>query len=139
MAAYEKPLPVPDADTAAFWDACRKHELRAQKCLGCGAFRWPPQGMCPACRGWDFEWTLLPGTGRVHSFVAPHYVAVKAFAADVPYVIAQVELDGTRGKAIITSNVIGCPWTDVAVGMPVKVVFDDVTPDCTLPKFRPLR
>jgi uncharacterized OB-fold protein len=35
------------------------------------------------------------------------------------------------------SNVIECPWEQVRVGMRVRVVFDDVTADVTLPKFRP--
>jgi hypothetical protein len=34
--------------------------------------------------------------------------------------------------------VIDCPWQEVRVGMPVEVVFDDVTAEVTLAKFRPL-
>jgi len=34
--------------------------------------------------------------------------------------------------------VIQCPWQEVRIGMPVQVVFEDVTADVTLPKFRPL-
>jgi uncharacterized OB-fold protein len=133
---YAKPLPLPDADSRPFWDACRKHELRAQRCTACGLFRWPPQGLCPSCHRWNDEWVALPGTGTVLSFVVVHYVAVAAFTADVPYVIAQITLDGTDGRVVLTSNVIGCEWQDVAVGLPVQAVFDDVTADCTLPKFR---
>jgi len=36
------------------------------------------------------------------------------------------------------SNFIECPWQQVRVGMPVRLVFEDVTPEVTLPKFRPL-
>ncbi|MEK7353076.1 MAG: hypothetical protein AABZ77_01035 [Chloroflexota bacterium] len=36
------------------------------------------------------------------------------------------------------SNVIGCKPDEVRVGMPVEVVFDDVTPEVTLPKFKPV-
>jgi len=32
---------------------------------------------------------------------------------------------------------VDCPWEEVKVGMRVAVVFDDVTPDVSLPKFRP--
>ena len=31
-----------------------------------------------------------------------------------------------------------CPWQDVKVGMRVQAVFDAVTPEVTLPKFRPI-
>jgi uncharacterized OB-fold protein len=134
-----KPLPVPDRDTQPFWDACRRHELRAQRCAACGRFRWPPQGLCPHCHRWEHAWTRLPETGTVLSFVVVHYVAVPAFAGDVPYVIAHVTMDGTHGEVTLTSNVVGCPWEEVSVGMPVSVVFEDVTAACTLPRFRAAR
>jgi hypothetical protein len=58
------------------------------------------------------------------------------FADDVPYVLAIIELDeGWR----MTSNVINIDPKDVTVGMRVEVVFDDVTPEFTLPKFQPVK
>jgi uncharacterized OB-fold protein len=138
MSGYSKPLPAPSPETQPFWDACKAHEFRAQQCSSCGAFRWPPAGLCPQCRSWDFEWTTLPGTGRVYSFVAVHYVSVQAFFDDVPYVIANICMDGTDENVIFLSNVIGIPWEQVKVGMPVKVLFDDVTKEITLPKFKPV-
>ena len=57
------------------------------------------------------------------------------FAADVPYAAVQVELDeGPR----ITSNLVGVANEDIRMGMAVEVVFDDGTPDVTLPRFRPI-
>ena len=44
--------------------------------------------------------------------------------------------DDLEDKRLL-SNVIGCPWEDVKVGMPVRVIFEDVTPEMTLPKFVP--
>jgi len=136
--AYAKPLPAPDPDSQAFWDACKQHELRAQRCSGCGRFRWPPASVCPECYSWSFEWVKLPGTGRVYTFVVPHYVAVPAFVDDAPYVIGHISLDGTDDRVHLISNVVNCPWEKVYVGMPVEVVFDDVTAEMTLPKFRPV-
>ena len=137
MAAYAKPLPVPDVDSRPFWEGCKEHELRGQRCSQCGKFRWPPQGFCPECYSWGFEWVKLGATGTVYTFVVAHYVSVPAFQEDVPYVVAHITLDGTDDRVHLTSNVIGCPWEDVRVGMPVRVVFEDVTPEITLPKFRP--
>ena len=134
---YAKPVPTPDPDTKPFWDACRAHELRAQRCSACGRFRWPPQGVCPSCYSWEFEWAELGGTGRVVSYVVVHYVSVPAFAGDAPYAIANITIDGTDEHVQLTSNVIEVPWEEVKVGMPVRVVFEDATPECTLPKFRP--
>jgi uncharacterized OB-fold protein len=66
-----------------------------------------------------------------------HQVILPAFSNDAPYVIAQILLDGCENRVRITSNVIGCPWEEVKVGMRVRVVFDDVTPEAALPKFCP--
>ena len=57
-----------------------------------------------------------------------------AFAGDVPYNVVQVELEeGPR----LTSNLVGVANEDVAVGLEVEVVFDDVDEETTLPRFRP--
>jgi uncharacterized OB-fold protein len=137
MADHGKPLPIADPDSRPYWDAAKAHELRAQQCAGCGAFRWPPRGVCPKCRSWQFQWVKLPGTGTITSYV----VAVQpgaAFASEVPYVIAKIVLDGTDYGVTMVSNVVDCPWQQVKVGMRVTVLFDDVTADVTLPKFKPL-
>jgi uncharacterized protein len=136
MNGYAKPLPRTDVDTQPFWDACKLHELQAQRCTDCQRFRWPPQAFCPECYSWNFEWTRLPQTGKVETFVVVHYAAVAAFQPDIPYVIAHIAIDGTDGRVHIVSNVIGCPWEEVTVGMPVKAVFEDVTPEVTLAKFK---
>jgi uncharacterized OB-fold protein len=49
-------------------------------------------------------------------------------------VLAIVEL--AEGPRLMT-NVVECPPDAVGIGMEVEVVFDDVTPEVTLPKFRP--
>jgi uncharacterized OB-fold protein len=55
------------------------------------------------------------------------------FAEDVPYAPAVIELDeGIR----MVSWVVDCPPEELSPGMPVEVVFDEVTADVTLPKFR---
>jgi uncharacterized OB-fold protein len=58
-----------------------------------------------------------------------------AYAADVPYVIALIELEeGPR----MMSNVIGCDVESVKSGIAVEVVFEDWTAEITVPKFRPV-
>jgi uncharacterized OB-fold protein len=57
-----------------------------------------------------------------------------AFAAEVPYVFAIVELDeGPR----VTTNIVGCAPEDVRVDMPVKAAYDSVTSELALLKFEP--
>jgi uncharacterized protein len=137
MSELARPAPVPDLDTQPFWDACQQGKLRAQRCTSCGRFRWPPQSFCPACYSWDYSWTRLSGRGTVTAFSVVHHSSVPSFKDDLPYVVALVTLHGTDDRVTITSNVVGCPWEEVRVGMPVVVVFNAVSAEATLPQFRP--
>ncbi len=137
MTQYTKPLPVPDADTKPFWDGCNRHELLGQRCVDCGRFRWPPRDLCPACHSWNSEWVALPGTGVVLTHVRVVHVTLASFADDSPYPVIVVTLDGTDGEMGLTSTLIDATPEQLRVGLPVTVVFDDVTPEVTLPKFRP--
>lgn len=133
--AYPKPLPVVDKDTQPFWEYTRKHELRVQKCLACGKLYYPVSPICPRCLSMEFEWTKLTGKGEVYSFIVVHRRYHPGFASEIPYVVAIIRTEeGIR----MLSNVVGCKPEAVRIGMPVEVVFDDVTPEFTLPKFRPV-
>ena len=48
---------------------------------------------CPHCLAADFAWTPVSGGGKVFSFVIFHRVYHPAFAQEVPYVVALVELE----------------------------------------------
>ena len=62
--------------------------------------------------------------------------ATPAFRADAPYVVALIELD--EGVRMMSNLVEVTPDPQhVRVGLPVEVVYEDVTPEMTLPKFRP--
>ena len=57
-----------------------------------------------------------------------------SFYSDVPYVFAIVELaEGPR----LVSNIVDCPIEDMYIDMPLISVFEDVTPEWTLVKFKP--
>lgn len=76
----------------------------------------------------------MSGRGTVYSFYVAHRPAHPAFRDRVPYVVALVDLE--EGPRMMT-NIVDCPPEDVHIGMPVEVVFRDVTEDITLPCFRP--
>jgi len=82
----------------------------------------------------ESEWVRLSGRGRVYSFIIVRRRYHPAFDKDLPYAVAIIETDeGVR----VLSNVIGCKPEDVSIGMPVEVVFEDVSPEFTLSKFKP--
>jgi uncharacterized OB-fold protein len=134
MIAYDKPLPVIDRQHRPFWDAARRHELHLPRCDGCGHLRVQFERWCPRCASQATTWTRMSGRASVWSHCMFHRMYFKAFEQDLPYGVALVELE--EGPRLIT-NVVGIPRTEVRIGMPLEAVFEDVTPEVTLVKFRP--
>ena len=132
---YEKLLPEVDADNKEFWERVKKHEFAIPKCSDCGRLRYPPRVICPECLSEKYEWAPIKGTGKVYTFVDMHVVSHPQFAAEAPYNLSIVALDeGVR----VWSNVINCTVEEVYIGMPVRIVYEDITDDFALAKFEPL-
>jgi uncharacterized protein len=134
-APRQKPVPRPSPESEHYWRAAREHRLELPRCKACGKMWFPPSQSCPHCNAADFTWTAVSGRGRIFSFVTYHRVYHPAFAGDVPYVVALVELD--EGPRLLT-NIVGVPPDQVACDMAVRVVFDDYSEDVAVPKFTPL-
>ena len=131
---YTKPLPRPTGVSQEFWEGARRHELRLQRCTGCGEHVFYPRVVCPSCLGDGLEWVTASGQGKVYSHTVVRRAMNPSFRPDVPYVYAIVELE--EGPRMAT-NIVECSPDDVKVDMPVEVVFDDVTEKRTLVKFKP--
>lgn len=133
MTDYAKPLPTLTADNRPFWDACREGRLRLQQCGGCGHVRYPIAPVCPSCLSGDFAWAEVSGRGTVFSYIVFHQAYHPGFKGDLPYNVALVQLEeGPR----LFSNIVGTPNDQVRIGDAVEVVFDPVTPEVTIPRFR---
>ncbi len=132
--AYQKPLPAVTSLNQPYWDGLKKRELRMQQCDGCSRVWFPPSPLCPRCWSRKFSWKPLSGRGRVNSWVVFHQAYFKSYEHDIPYNVAEVELD--EGPRILT-NLVGIANADIRAGMPVEIVFDDVTNEITLAKFKP--
>ena len=135
MSDYAKPLPYADAETKPYWDWAKRHELRMQRCADCSTFRFPPGPMCPACQSVRDEWVAMRGTGTIYSWIVVHPPVLPAFAGDAPYSVVLVQLDEQPTLRLV-GQVVDIPIDQLAAGIPVEVVFDDVTPEVTLPKWR---
>ncbi len=133
---YAKPLPQVNADTRPFWQGCRQHLLKIQKCKNCGLLRCPPAFICPECLSSEVEWVAAKGKGRVYSFAVYHAAYQPGFQDELPYVVALVDLD--EGARMIT-NIVGCDPGEVYCEMAVEIVWDDVNETFSIPKFRPLQ
>jgi uncharacterized OB-fold protein len=80
-----------------------------------------------------WEWTPSRGKGKIHSFGVYRRVYQKGFEPEIPYAVALVELE--EGPRLV-SNIIGCSPEALRCDAPVEVVFEDVTDDTTLYKFK---
>ena len=133
--SYRKPLPRIDEESRGYWEALARHELYLQRCRDCGTKRFPPRAVCPACLSSASAWVRASGRGTVYTFTVTHQNQAPGFREEVPYVLAVVEL--AEGPRLMT-NIVGCAPDAVRIGMPVEVVFEVVTPEITLAKFRPV-
>jgi uncharacterized OB-fold protein len=133
---YQKPLPNPlERETSLpFWEGAKRHELMLPRCRRCDRAFFYPREVCPVCLSSEIDWMQASGRGRLHSFTVIHQPANPAFAADVPYIYAMIQLD--EGPRMI-SNLTECAPEAAHIDMPVVATFDDVTPDVTLVKFQP--
>ncbi|MGH7790243.1 MAG: Zn-ribbon domain-containing OB-fold protein [Candidatus Binatia bacterium] len=134
MFGIEKPLPRPSEDSAPFWEAAFKGELRMQRCGDCGHVRFPPSLLCARCLSERAEWVKLSGRGTVFSWIIVHQSQHPAFNPDVPYNVSIIELE--EGPRLHT-NIVGCPNDKIHIGMPVEVAFEQINGDTALVKFRP--
>ena len=114
------PIPVPDEHSASFWEGLRRHQVVLQSCEHCGRRRFPPMPACPYCGTAGGVDVVVAGTGTVYSWVGVKRAMTPAFAGEVPYSVATVDLDGGgRVFARVT------PSGDVAIGIAVLPEFVD--------------
>lgn len=134
MAAYTKPLPKLDALTRPFWEEARNHRLVMQVCDRCDHMHFPPSPICPNCLSGEQSWQEVSGRGMLMSWVVFHRAYWDGFVKELPYTVCLVQLE--EGPMLV-SNLTGGGSREIAVGMPVHVVFETASNEITIPKFRP--
>ncbi|TMA35093.1 MAG: Zn-ribbon domain-containing OB-fold protein [Deltaproteobacteria bacterium] len=135
MPEHTGPVPVPTPETRPYWEAARRHALELPRCRTCGDCFFYPRAACPRCLSGDLEWVRASGRGTLHTFTVVHR-GLRDFPLGTPYVIAIVEL--AEGPRLMT-NLVGVEPDPAClrIGMPVEVVFEDVSAEVALPRFRP--
>src|SRR5690606_28166194 len=59
----EKPIPVPDASSAPFWEATLEGKLLLMECGDCGHVRLPSREHCDRCLSTNTRWIEASGRG----------------------------------------------------------------------------
>ncbi len=104
---------------SAFYDQLRRGRLTTTRCPKDRELLWPPRVACPRCHSMELEWVDLPMRGRVYAFSAVLAGAPQGMEGDVPFVVGLVDLEGTPLR--LFGRIVGRPWTECRVGMPVSV------------------
>jgi len=126
-----KPMPVIDPGTQPYWDALKDNRLTLKHCKACNTPHFYPRELCPLCYSDDLDWIDAAGGGVIYSYTVAHRAAGPAFAEDVPYTIAIIELDeGPR----LMSRIVN-PDAGLRIGVRVQVQFEAAAEGLVLPVF----
>jgi uncharacterized OB-fold protein len=132
------PDPVVAPINEGMWRAAAAGRLDVQRCLMCRAHRYPPTDGCYRCGSLDWEWSTLPGTAVIYSYI---WVPDRSRSGQENlYNVAVVTLDGTEGDPVrMLTNVVDA-WKagDLSVGQAVELAGVEFAPGLALPCFRRL-
>jgi len=142
-------LMVPDNDSefVGYFEAARQHRLVVKKCAACRLLRFPPGSGCPWCTSLDWTWQQVSGKGAIYSYEIIAHAIQPGFRDFTPYSVIIVELDEQRGVPApqdglrLIANLVDDQLqpeaeVNVAIGKRVDVVFQDLSPELSLPQFR---
>ena len=130
---YDKLLPEPTPDTQPYWDGLKAGKLMLQACGACGRVRHYPRPVCPHCFSMETRWREASGRGTVQSWTITHHAFHPGWKGQMPITLVTVDLaEGVRMQAELRGPI---PATGLKLGLPVRLTFDPVTSDLTLPVF----
>lgn len=126
-------LPVLDEVNRPYFAAAVRGELVFQRCSAGHPFLYP-RLVCPVCHDDRLVWEQAAGTGEVVSFAPVHRPPWNSFGRPRPYLVVLVRLDeGPRLMATLEDVAVD----DARIGQRVRAVFEPVSDDIALVRFRP--
>lgn len=133
-----RPVPVPDAVSAFYWQHAKEGKLTVQGFEGTDILQHPPSPV-PEVAGADPDATSIAvevsGRGTLFAFTILHQPFHPGFVDATPLVIGLTELDDAPGVRILT-NIVEAQPHELRCGLPMEVVFER-RGDFALPQFRP--
>jgi len=127
-----KPIPQPESDK--YWEGANEGKLLLQK-FG-DHIQFYPRAVSTKDGSRDVEWIEASGKATLFTYGIVQRAPHPGFVDDVPFVTAVVELE--EGPKMATNIVIEDPTPEnLQIGMALEVVFEDITDELALPKFKP--
>lgn len=135
-APMSRPVPVPDAQSAPFWQAAADHVLTLARCSACSKLVHPPDVACPHCgtTAPDFVFAPVSGAGAVRSWTVMRQSFLPGFDDDVPFVLVDVELDEQSELRLIGRLLDGVSAA-LRPGMRVRLAWEDIAAEVAVPAF----
>ena len=133
--AWDRPMPAGEAEAGEWYTACAEGRLLIQRCPLCGHEQWYPRAVCTRCAATP-EWKEVSGRGRIYTFTVVRQYHAKPYGAELPYVIAMVDLEDAPVRMFGT--VTGVDPDRVRVGDAVEAYAVEYEPGRALPYWRPV-
>jgi hypothetical protein len=114
--------PHDDEISASFWAAIEEGRIVLPRCSNCGRWQWYPDEAGTDCPDASLVWEDVATTGTVHTATRVERAFLPGGQADVPYVVAFVELDGVEGVRLVTNL---AEDADIGIGDRVRAEFVD--------------
>lgn len=119
-----RPLPVPDRDSAPWWEALTHHRLEVQHCQTCSHLRWPARALCSQCGGLEWNWAPVSGRGSIVSWLVNRHDFGGLYPSPSTAVLVRIE---EQHDILIPGAWDGAPdGSGLAIGLPVEVRFEDL-------------
>ena len=116
-------LPALDDKNRGWFTAGR---LALQACERCAAVQFPPEDACRSCGSFALGTRAVSGRGTVESVAVVHHAVHPLLRPRVPYAVALVELEDAPHVRLL-GNVLNRAPGEIAIGDPVRVVFEELT------------
>jgi uncharacterized protein len=124
------PRPQDDPLSREFFLHAIEHRLVVQACE-CGHMQFPGGPVCSVCLGNRLRWHQTKGTGSLMAWADFHRAYWAGLRGDLPYRVCVVKLD--EGPLLVSN--LPMDDTGIRIGARVRVRFDDIGPNLTLPRF----
>ncbi len=123
LSEYQSLLPEITDANRPYWEGLEAGELRLQRCVKCGTFRFPDSPVCPSCLSDESRWEVVSGRGRIWSWITMHQRYFAAFEDELPYTVIFVELE--EGPRMMSALAGGSPDpSKLRIDTPVAVEFE---------------
>lgn len=126
-------LPTIEDESRPFWDAAKEHRFLIARCRSCRHAHHYPRPFCPFCWSEDVVWEDASGRATLYTYSTVYVNDLYPFREKLPYVAAVVDLE--EGPRVMT-RLVDVEESELHVGMPVVVDFEQLTDDLTVPVFR---